>query len=244
MIKKTVYVFGDSIMRGVVEDDESPVSVVPKYRFSNNSFVERCSRDYHVQILNFARFGSTIENGRRQIARHLKDIPPGSYVFLEFGGNDCAFNWKEVAENPEKEHLPITPLKNFVSCYEDIVDQLVSAGVKPVLMSLPAINATRYFKHLSHNLNAANIHHWMYGDINYIINWHELYNIAVFCLARRKNIPIIDVSAVFLEKRNYSDFLCADGIHPNEKGHAMMVQAIHDFVSAEIPEALNILSTD
>ena len=51
----------------------------------------------------------------------------------------------------------------------------------------------------------------------FLTNWHERYNIEVFKLAINKDIPIIDITSKFLEIKNYSNLLCDDGIHPNEK---------------------------
>ena len=34
----------------------------------------------------------------------------------------------------------------------------------------------------------------------------------------------------FLEKKNYSRFLCEDGIHPNEEGHKLIAEAIKQHI--------------
>ena len=34
----------------------------------------------------------------------------------------------------------------------------------------------------------------------------------------------------FLEIKNYSELLCDDGIHPNEKGHAIIADAIKEHI--------------
>lgn len=71
----------------------------------------------------------------------------------------------------------------------------------------------------------------MHNDRQYITNWHERYNIEVFKIAIENNIPVIDITTSFLEQKNYSDYLCDDGIHPNEKGHELIAEAIMQHVA-------------
>ena len=54
--------------------------------------------------------------------------------------------------------------------------------------------------------------------------------IEVFKLAINKDIPIIDITSKFLEIKNYSNLLCDDGIHPNEKGHKIIAEAIKEYI--------------
>ena len=54
--------------------------------------------------------------------------------------------------------------------------------------------------------------------------------IEVFKLAINKDIPIIDITSKFLEIKNYSKLLCDDGIHPNEKGHKIIAEAIKEHI--------------
>jgi len=45
--------------------------------------------------------------------------------------------------------------------------------------------------------------------------------------------PVIDITSVFLERRNYFDYLCEDGIHPNEAGHKLIEEAIVSYLRRE-----------
>ena len=70
----------------------------------------------------------------------------------------------------------------------------------------------------------------MEGNKRFLINWYERYNIEVFKLAINKDIPIIDINSKFLEIKNYSNLLCDDGIHQNEKGHKIIAEAIKEHI--------------
>ena len=63
-----------------------------------------------------------------------------------------------------------------------------------------------------------------------IYRWHESYNMAVMKMSREKNVPVIDVRSRFLVRRDYRDLLCDDGMHPNEKGHQLILEIILDFI--------------
>ena len=49
-------------------------------------------------------------------------------------------------------------------------------------------------------------------------------------VAREENVRLLDVRDAFLAQPRMTDMICIDGIHPNEKGHAMLF----DLLSAEI----------
>ena len=52
----------------------------------------------------------------------------------------------------------------------------------------------------------------------------------IFRLGATKHVPVIDITSVFLEKKNHFDYLCDDGIHPNDDGHALIENAIVDYM--------------
>ena len=222
---ETIAAFGDSVLKGVIYEDEH-------YKIADSSFQKICEESFGILIENKARFGSTITKGESVFEKNLDVIrrSSGRYVVLEFGGNDCDFNWKEVSEDPEAEHLPMSTIENFTQTYSYIIEEIKDMGKTPVLLSLPPIDSARYFRQISKGLNAENILKWMRNDKQYITNWHERYNIEIFKLAIRNEVPVIDITSIFLEKKNYSYYLCEDGIHPNVKGHKLIAEAIKDHV--------------
>ena len=135
-----------------------------------------------------------------------------------------------MSEDPDREHLPLSTISNFVTTYTNIINEIKDMGKTPVLLSLPPIDSKRYFEHISAGLNAGNIMKWMRNDQQHITNWHERYNIEIFKLAIANQVPVIDITSSFLEKKNYSRFLCEDGIHPNEEGHKLIAEAIKQHI--------------
>lgn len=221
-----VIAFGDSIMKGVVADPTKISEGTIKYTVSDNNFVSQCSDSVGKPINNLARFGCTIRKGMSLLNRHLKEIQSGDAVVLEFGGNDCNFDWKAISDDPDGDHQPITSLQTFRRIYNNIIDNILSLNAMPVLLSLPVIDSQKFFNHVSRGLNGENILKWLGGDVNHINNWHEQYNLAIFKMGAARRVPVIDITSIFLEKTNLGRFYCPDGMHPNEDGHRLIAEKI------------------
>ena len=41
---------------------------------------------------------------------------------------------------------------------------------------------------------------------------------------------VFDLRSQFLYQRDFADFMCEDGIHPNPAGHALIAQAVGSYV--------------
>ena len=221
--------FGDSVMRGIVEDCSRAADSI-KYMISNLSFAELCSSRLGLEIKNFARFGGTINQGMDLVSKHDGEVSDSRYCVIEYGGNDCSYHWNEISEDPYSVHNPLTLLEDFRGQYSKLIDSLKQKGTAPVMLSLPLIDSERYFRHITKGLNADNILTWLGGDVDYIGHWHDMYNMAVWKLGADNKVPVIDITSPFLSRKDYRDYLCSDGIHPNEAGHRLIADAICDYV--------------
>lgn len=68
------------------------------------------------------------------------------YTVLEFGGNDCDFDWKSVSDDPEAAHICKTPLEAFKQKYARMLETIKRLGGKPIVLNLPPIDSGRYFR--------------------------------------------------------------------------------------------------
>ncbi len=220
----SVCIFGDSVTKGVVFD-----SAAKKYILLKDSFLNLVKSGMGFQMHNYSKFGCTVSKGLETMRRHLDELKQYDYTVLEFGGNDCDYKWAEVSAAPEKDHQPKTPMGAFLQKYAEMIDEVRRNGSSPVLLSLPPVNAKRYFAWFSRGLNPQNLLRFL-GDVEHIYRWHEMYNLAVFRLAKSCDVPIIDISSAFLERVNYQKLICEDGIHPNAEGHSLIGGVITDAV--------------
>lgn len=217
-------IYGDSIMKGIILDGS-------KYRATINSFLDALWETFGIKAVNRAKFGCTVDKGHECLKRDLAKGITEQFALLEYGGNDCDFDWKEVAAAPDTEHLPKTELPVFTETLGEMADELTAAGVKPMLMTLPPIDAARYLNHIAPNSeDRSNILHWLGGDVQMIYRYHESYSNAIVRLADRKNLELVDVRSYFLDKHNYSQLISMDGIHPSTEGYRIIYSAFEDSI--------------
>lgn len=214
--------FGDSVMKGVVYDGNT-------HHVLNQNFISLWSDAHNTALANHAKMGNTISDVKLMFSKRKEYLRKGDTVLLECGGNDCDFDWDEIAKNPEIQHLPHTEMSVFVREYKSLLAELQKMGTKIVLFSLPPLDSQYYFDYLSRKMTSVmrnNVLEWLNGDVNFISKWHEQYNIAVFKIAKEMNVPIIDITSCFLSTSSARSYICKDGIHPNEKGHLLIFNAI------------------
>ena len=109
MKKVNIAALGDSLTKGVVLNDEN------RYSILKGSFINIISEKLDLCIKNYAKFGCTIGFGHNVIDRHSNEISQSDITFLEFGGNDCDFDWKMIADDPTSEHTPKTLIPTCAS---------------------------------------------------------------------------------------------------------------------------------
>lgn len=215
---------GDSLTKGVILNEEN------KYSLLKQNFIGIISEKLGLSIRNYGKFGCTVNFGHNVIERHPDDISCSDVTILEFGGNDCDFDWKMIAENPDSEHSPKTIMESFKEQFMALIEKVRSLGSIPVMLSLPPIHSETYFSFISRFMNdcqKSNVLKWLGGDVEIITRWHEMYNKALFEISQLTKTDIIDITTPF---ENYNggveSLLCSDGIHPNALGHELIACSI------------------
>lgn len=215
--------FGDSILRGVVRDSEQN-----KYQIVKNNWTSSLPTAAVKACKNFAKHGSTLQEGEYTLDVHLSELGKSAYVFLMFGGNECNMDWDGISSDPDKDWKPKCSLEEFEERYTELINKIKKQQKIPVLFTLPPIDANKFFNYVSRTRNKRNILHFLGDDIQMMYRWHEMYNLAVFKIAKANDVRLVDITSRFLEQKHYSDLLCDDGIHPNEKGHALIARIIRE----------------
>lgn len=221
-------VYGDSILKGI---QINPVS--KKYYVNNNINLDNLSEKYSMQIKNHSSFGCTVTKGRKVLIKGLDKNAGYDAIVMDYGGNDCDYNWKMIAEDPESEYSPNTPIDLFKETYCDIIDTLKNKGIIPILTTLPPLEPQRFFNWFCRDLNKENILKWL-GDIKHIYYHQESYSKVIEEIALEKQVPLVDLRGGFLKSGNVKDLLCEDGTHPNTSGQKVIASCFNKFVNGFI----------
>jgi acyl-CoA thioesterase I len=223
-------VTGDSISKGVVYDEATG-----KYSILEANYVSLVQRKLKNIVRNVSRFGSTLPRGRGRLAREIATEKP-DIVLLEYGGNDCDFDWNEIAAHPEVAHEPNTDLALFESTLTETVETLKEEGIVPVLMTLPPLDADKFLKWVSRNDQGAegSILKWL-GSVTPIYWWQERYSSMISRVAEKTKTRSIDIRGAFLREEDFPGLICKDGIHPNAAGHRVIAEAVLDYISSDYP---------
>ncbi|MCL2408662.1 MAG: SGNH/GDSL hydrolase family protein [Oscillospiraceae bacterium] len=251
-IKKRVEIFGDSILKGIQINPKNM-----RYHVDNNIDIELIEKRHLLSIINFSKFGCTVTKGLALLEKRLKGNKPScDAILMDFGGNDCDFNWKEISECPDDEHLPHTPLNVFVDTYHKIIALLSENGIRPIMTTLPPLDANKFFNWYCNGLNKPNVLKWL-GNIDLIVRWQgscskavekitgganapenidviyrwqESYSKAIEKIAAGTNTLLVDLRGAFLRHSSPEHLLCEDGTHPNTEGQKIITQTFLEFI--------------
>ena len=118
----SILVLGDSLSKGVTFNE-----VKRRYCVIEDSYVNLVKNFIQPRVLNVSRFGATVDFGKKAMAQKFDVVNP-DVVFIEFGGNDCDFDWEAIAQNPERDYQPRTALKDFEASLRAIIENVRTAG--------------------------------------------------------------------------------------------------------------------
>ena len=220
-----IFLLGDSLSKGVAFDND-------KGRFSmlRESFYNLLRPIFSTEVINLSRLGRTLSEARSVLEKRLLTSKPRA-VAIELGGNDCDFNWVEVAKEPQGRHECKTPFTQFEQGIRDMVAHLRGEGIVPVLINLPPIDADRYFKFICRDdpKMEKGVLSFL-GTVTHIYWWHERFSSVIGKIADEMGTAFIDIRRKFLYQEDFREFISDDGIHPNAMGHRLIAECIHDFM--------------
>ena len=216
------YIYGDSLLKATVPD------AAMRYHFHLSEVMAQYPTE-RLEVVNRAKMGSTISKGLSLVEHDVSRGMDARWALVAYGGNDSDFDWEAIAAAPEQEHLPHTVLPEFIEKLRCPVQELASAGVQPVLMTLPPIDGQRYFQFISRRADGGSILRWL-GDVGRIYRHQELYSDAVAALAMTEGLPLIDVRRQFLPMRDLPRYIAADGIHLTMTGYRCLFDTLAGWI--------------
>ena len=221
MLSRVIHIWGDSIGKGVVYDEQRN-----KYTLSPIRCADQVQTALGIPVYNHARMGATVQEGLDMLQKKgiFEDHSADRVFAIEYGGNDCDLNWPAIAADPQGNHDAKVPLALFREKLGEFVQRVRISGGRVILVTPPPLEATRYFNWVTRGLNAAAVLAYL-GDVQHIYRWQERYALAVRDVAHTLQCELLDVRDFFLAERNFQDLLCIDGIHPNANGQALITRA-------------------
>lgn len=224
--KPTVTVLGDSIGKGIYTDN-GKLEVLP------NSPAKVAALTFGLEIDNRSRYGQTLKRLTERGDYGLSGGNGKKVVVVELGGNDADFDWRAVASDPERDHSPKTDPFAFGSLYRELIKKLRADGAFPVACTILPVLSDRYFDNVISKLaDGERVLRFLCGDVHTIQRHQEVYNSAIISIAREENVPLIDIRTPFLWSRDAGSLMCRDGIHPSEKGSALISRTVAEFVKS------------
>ncbi len=225
-IKIMFFAFGDSHKKDAAAKSTLAGGGASQYMVGNQVSNNHSSADSASATRRIFRVGSHSKSGAASRSRRMKEIKQGDLVVLEFGCSNCSFDWKAVAENPAETHAPLLSAADFRTLYCEVIGQVRALGAKPVLLTLPVLLPQRFFDYVSRGLNKQAILQWLGGDVNKLSEWYDQYNQELLRLSREMEVPVIDISTIFVDRRSLGDCYGPDGMRPNKRGNAMIAEAV------------------
>jgi len=208
-------IYGDSILRGITYSEE-----LGKHKLCENYKLPKLAQA-GFDVRNHSRMGATVTRGLDILSGNIEECEAGDTVLLEYGGNDCDYDWAAISENPNGEFLPHTPENAFLETYENAIKTAKARGARVLLATLIPVDSEKYLKWITKDRSYENIFGWL-GDCSMLYRFQEHYNRLVEELARKFACPIVDFRESFLLSHKYKDLMSRDGIHPTEEGHRLV----------------------
>lgn len=229
MTYSEIHVWGDSLARGVIYNEERG-----RYAISHERCTTRLQDALGYKVENHSNMGATVLDGLEWFQSFAP--VPRALCAVEFGGNDCDLDWKYVSEHPGEAVKAKVDLDVYQDGLTRFVREIRERGMKALLVTPLPLHAERYFRWVTRGLDADAVLKAL-GDVNHIYRWQERYTIAMRSVARATHCQLLDLRDVFLAQPNYERLMCLDGIHPNDAGHRLLAETVLARVRVE-PEGI------
>lgn len=214
---KTLYVFGDSVGRGVTVD-----KATGRYTLYRENVTGRL-RKAGVTVRDCTKIGATVRDGEELFA--AEDPQAGGVCVIGYGGNDSAPDWDAAAKDPDRPYSPCVPLEEYKEKLLGLIRRAKDRGTD-VLLAIPVpVCAQKYFRGISRARDAGAILRFL-GDVERIARSQQMYALASYDAARITGTDVLDMRTPFLLRRNMEDLFCEDGIHPTREGYDMLSDAV------------------
>ena len=222
MEKLSLVVFGDSILKGVVTIPE------PKNLFdvTENDSLTLAQKKLGFELDNRSIFGNITSKGLVKLQKYLEKGGQADLCVIEFGSNDCDYDWNIFAPGAQFPSFdtipPKVPMNDYLANLEAMVKLCREHKITPVIMNLIPYICDKWFKTIAKGHDQAAILQFLDGSAETLGKNQEIYYKALMDFVSKNNIQLIDAWKLFSKLDKQEKYMCDDGIHPNEEGYKLL----------------------
>ncbi len=217
---KNIAIIGDSIYRGTQVNAEG----TKRFFFTDDKYINELTKLYGTNFYNCSAFGLTTQKVmERKI--HIDAIshnPAPEIAIISLGGNDCNFDWKQIADNWDKKNSPSVTEEVYFANMKTIISDIKARGVTPLIISLIPLHIERYFTTISRLGDGEKILLWLKSK-QILYMWQENYNEILHKAAEETQSKFINIRKFFLNNHEFDSLYGSDGIHLSQKGYKLLV---------------------
>jgi lysophospholipase L1-like esterase len=209
-------VFGDSILKGVITIPESKnlFDVTP------NDSLTLAQKELGFELDNRSIYGNITSKGLVKLQKFFEKGGSADFCVIEFGSNDCDYDWGTLIQK--------VPLEQYLENLAQMIKLCRDNKVTPLMMGLIPYVCDDWFKTIIKGQDEAAILNFLGGTAQTLGKNQLIYKNAQAEFVQKNNVQFLDPWTIF---EGHKEFMCYDGIHPNEKGYELLSKAWIKFLS-------------
>jgi len=212
-------------MRGVMPSEDG------NYHSSDALMFSQLEEKHKVKIINCAMPTFTSERVLMYATSMIDRIEKPDFAFIECGGNDCDYNWKEIKDGYGKiQDKHRVSLLDFAINYEKLIKLFIERDIKPIVCLAPPIPTHVYLDDLKKKGVSEEILKPFYEGPEEMKAEYDGYKAEMLKLADKYNCLVLDMQPAFEELDDLASVYSADGMHPNEAGYKLMHDSFDVFL--------------
>lgn len=222
MEKLSLVVFGDSILKGVVTIPESK----NLFDVTENDSLTLAQKKLGFELDNRSIYGNITSKGLVKLQKYLEKGGQADLCIIEFGSNDCDYDWNIFAPGAQLPSFDTIPPKvqmnDYLANLEAMVKLCREHKITPVIMNLIPYICDKWFKTIAKGHDQAAILRFLDGSTETLGKNQQRYYTALMDFVSKNNIQLIDAWKLFSKLDKQEKYMCDDGIHPNEEGYKLL----------------------
>ena len=209
-------VFGDSILKGVITIPESK----NLFDVTENDSLSLAQKKLGFEMDNRSIYGNITSKGLSKLQKFFEKGGEADFCIIEFGSNDCDYDWGTLVQK--------VPLEQYLENLFQMVNLCRENKVTPLMMGLIPYVCDDWIKTIIKGHDEAAILNFLGGTPDTLGKNQLVYKNAQADFVKKNNVQFLDPWEIFA---GHKEYMCYDGIHPNEQGYKLLSNAWIEFLS-------------